>query len=108
MHWFIHSELPVQPGDSAGGERRSESQGKEGGGAGNCCPGLSHGTIAGRELHRTQRQLREQRVLFNTQKITFHSNTGRHVPYRTEGKAQPEKQVCKHNSGSRKITLLET
>lgn len=81
-----------------------KSQGKEGGGAGNCCPGLSRGTIAGRELHTAQRQLREQRVLFNTQKITFHSNTGRHVSYRTEGKVQPEEQVCKHNSGSRKIT----
>lgn len=75
---------------STGGGRRSESQGKEGGGVGNCSPGLSHGTTAAWKLHRAQRQLRELRVLFNTQKITFHTNTGWHVPYRNEGKVQPE------------------
>lgn len=102
MHWSIHSELRVQPGDNTEGERKSESQGKEGAGAGKCSIGLSRGTTAAWELHRAQRHLREQKVLFNTQKITFHSNTGWHVPYRTEGKVQPEEQVCKHNSGSRK------
>lgn len=38
-------------------------------------------------------------------KSTFHSNTGWHVPSRAVGKGQGEEQVCKHNSGSGKITL---
>lgn len=44
MHWTIESELPVQQETAQGGGQNWQLQ--EGGGAGNCSPGLSHAATA--------------------------------------------------------------